>query len=168
MIPADKITEIFCLADDFCKYFSSKLKRHHYHDSLSQQGPQMPQTLLHAVCLQALPTCSPRQYHTTDLSNCRSPFCCHLRYPSRKYCWGHVQALRMLIQLRWEYVSTSAFLYIRYSKAYPSAASARWDGYSDLSCTWSSMTKVRFWTLYSPRAMSMTVNRSTQRHLSKM
>ncbi|MBD5244093.1 MAG: transposase, partial [Barnesiella sp.] len=28
MITEDKITEIFCLADDFCKYFSSALKKH--------------------------------------------------------------------------------------------------------------------------------------------
>ncbi|THG34762.1 IS982 family transposase, partial [Muribaculum caecicola] len=28
MITEDKITEIFCLADDFCKYFSSELKKH--------------------------------------------------------------------------------------------------------------------------------------------
>lgn len=26
MITENKITEIFCLADDFCKYFSSELK----------------------------------------------------------------------------------------------------------------------------------------------
>ena len=28
MITENKITEIFCLADDFCKYFSSELKKH--------------------------------------------------------------------------------------------------------------------------------------------
>ena len=28
MITEDKITEIFCLADDFCKYFSSELRKH--------------------------------------------------------------------------------------------------------------------------------------------
>ena len=74
MITEDKITEIFCLADDFCKYFSSELKKHQISDgkvhrnkpsrlsdaevitipdSFSQQGIQMSQTLLHAVCLQA-------------------------------------------------------------------------------------------------------------------
>lgn len=28
MFTEDKITDIFCLADDFCKYFSSELKKH--------------------------------------------------------------------------------------------------------------------------------------------
>ena len=32
MITGDKITEIFCLADDFCKYFSSELKKHQISD----------------------------------------------------------------------------------------------------------------------------------------
>lgn len=32
MITEDKITEIFCLADDFCKYFSSELKKHQFVD----------------------------------------------------------------------------------------------------------------------------------------
>lgn len=27
MMPEDKVIEIFCLADDFCKYFSSELKK---------------------------------------------------------------------------------------------------------------------------------------------
>ncbi|MDE5567399.1 MAG: hypothetical protein K2J12_03050 [Muribaculaceae bacterium] len=27
MITEDKVTEVFCLADDFCKYFSSELKK---------------------------------------------------------------------------------------------------------------------------------------------
>ena len=32
MITDDKITHIFCLADDFCKYFSSELKKHQLSD----------------------------------------------------------------------------------------------------------------------------------------
>ncbi|WP_288321675.1 IS982 family transposase [uncultured Alistipes sp.] len=32
MITEDKITEIFCIADDFCKYFSSELKKHQIAD----------------------------------------------------------------------------------------------------------------------------------------
>lgn len=32
MITNDKITEIFCLADDFCKYFSAELKKHEISD----------------------------------------------------------------------------------------------------------------------------------------
>lgn len=32
MITKDKITEIFCLADDFCKYFSSEIKKHQLSD----------------------------------------------------------------------------------------------------------------------------------------
>ena len=32
MITEDRITEIFCLADDFCKYFSSELKKHQLSD----------------------------------------------------------------------------------------------------------------------------------------
>ena len=32
MITENKITEIFCLADDFCKYFSSELKKHQLSD----------------------------------------------------------------------------------------------------------------------------------------
>ncbi len=28
MITEDKITEIFCLTNDFCKHFSSELKKH--------------------------------------------------------------------------------------------------------------------------------------------
>lgn len=28
MITEDKITEIFCIADGFCKYLSSELKKH--------------------------------------------------------------------------------------------------------------------------------------------
>lgn len=32
MITEDKITEIFCLADDFCKYFSSEFKNHQISD----------------------------------------------------------------------------------------------------------------------------------------
>ena len=32
MITENKITEIFCLADDFCKYFSSELKKHQISD----------------------------------------------------------------------------------------------------------------------------------------
>ena len=32
MITDNKITEIFCLADDFCKYFSSELKNHQIGD----------------------------------------------------------------------------------------------------------------------------------------
>ncbi len=73
MITKDKITEIFCLADDFCKYFSSGLKKRRICDGkvhrnkpgrlsdaevitiliLSQQGHPLPQTLLHPVCMQA-------------------------------------------------------------------------------------------------------------------
>ena len=32
MITEDKITEIFCLADDFCKYFSLELRKHQISD----------------------------------------------------------------------------------------------------------------------------------------
>ena len=32
MITEDKITGIFCIADDFCKYFSSELKKHQISD----------------------------------------------------------------------------------------------------------------------------------------
>ncbi len=32
MITEDKITEFFCLADDFCKYFSSELEKHQLTD----------------------------------------------------------------------------------------------------------------------------------------
>ena len=32
MITENKITEIFCLADDFCKYFSSELKKYQLSD----------------------------------------------------------------------------------------------------------------------------------------
>ncbi len=32
MITESKITEIFCLADDFCKYFSTELKKHQISD----------------------------------------------------------------------------------------------------------------------------------------
>ncbi len=74
MIIENKITEIFCLADDFCKYFSSELKKYQLSDGkkhrnkpgrlsdaevitililFHSKGFQMPQTLLHAVCLQA-------------------------------------------------------------------------------------------------------------------
>lgn len=76
MITEDKITEIFCIADDFCKYFSSELKKHQIADgkkhrnkscklgsrgdynphTIPQQGIQMPQTLLYAVCVQAYAT----------------------------------------------------------------------------------------------------------------
>ena len=36
MITENKITEIFCLADEFCKYFSSELKNHQIGDG---KGP---------------------------------------------------------------------------------------------------------------------------------
>ena len=32
MITENNITEIFCLADDFCKYFSSELKKYQLSD----------------------------------------------------------------------------------------------------------------------------------------
>ena len=38
MISENKITEIFCLADDFCKYFHPN--SNHHPNSLSQQGIQ--------------------------------------------------------------------------------------------------------------------------------
>ena len=90
MITEDKITEIFCIADDFCKElekeFAKKVlpdsdnapKRHRKRmmsdaevitilqtlgsrgdynpHTIPQQGIQMPQTLLYAVCVQAYAT----------------------------------------------------------------------------------------------------------------
>ncbi len=38
MITESKITEIFCLADDFCKYFSSELKKHQISDGKAHRN----------------------------------------------------------------------------------------------------------------------------------
>lgn len=38
MITDDKITEIFCLADDFCKYFSSELKKRQVSDGKAHRN----------------------------------------------------------------------------------------------------------------------------------
>jgi len=103
MITEDKITEIFCLADDFCKYFSSELKKHQLSDGkkhrnkpgrLSDAEVITILILFHSKgfrCLKhfytqysmsasTFSTCSLRLCHTTDLSNCKSPCYCHSRY----------------------------------------------------------------------------------------
>ena len=58
MITENKITEIFCLADDFCKYFSSELKKYQLSDGKKHRNKpgrlsDASNTILNAVCLQA-------------------------------------------------------------------------------------------------------------------
>ena len=38
IITEDKITEIFCLVDDFCKYFSLELKKHQLTDGKKRRN----------------------------------------------------------------------------------------------------------------------------------
>lgn len=94
MFTENKITEIFCLADDFCKHFSSELKKYQLSDGkkprnkpgrLSDAEVITILILFHSKGFRCLKhfytqyvsstshTCSQRPCHITDLLNCKSP-----------------------------------------------------------------------------------------------
>lgn len=96
MITESKITEIFCLADDFCKYFSSEMKKHQLNDGkvhrnkhgrLSDAEVITILILFHSKgfrCLKhfyAQYVCKhlthlfPDTVSYIDLLNCRNPYC---------------------------------------------------------------------------------------------
>ena len=55
MFPESKITEIYCMADDFCKEFALQQEKYMIEDKKTRWFPLF-QTLLQGVCLQTSET----------------------------------------------------------------------------------------------------------------
>ena len=97
MITEDKITEIFCIADDFCKYFSSELKKHQIADGkkhrnkscklseaevitililFTARDSDASNTFIRSMCASICDTCFRKPYHITVSWNYRNQWFC--------------------------------------------------------------------------------------------
>ena len=163
MFTEDKVTEIFCMADDFCKFFDAMMKKYtikearkrNYHrdGTLSKAEVMVIMILFHNSgyrCLKhfylehvckRLRHLFPEVVSYNRFVELEKEVAIPLPCSSKRCCLANAQASALWTARRSGCAGISVFIFIRLSKALPGEGSARWDGSSDSSCTSSATRK---------------------------
>ena len=157
MFTEDKVTEIFCMADDFCKFFDSMMakytiptpKKHKYHRSgtLSKAEVMVIMILFHGSCYRCLKHFY-LEHVTKHLRHLFPQLVSYNRFvelekevaiPLALFIkkvllgWDALASVSLTV-LRSGYAETNVFIFIEPSGALRNAASALWAGFSASNC----------------------------------
>ena len=116
MFPESKVTEIYCMADDFCKEFALQQEKYMIEDKKTKHRNK-PNRMSDAEIIVILIL-----FHSGG-------FRCF-----KHYCWEPVPASVLLTPLLYVSVVIKESLFIRHLKDLPSVENVQWDGSSDSSC----------------------------------
>ena len=97
MITDDKVTELFCMADDFCKFFDAMMekytlksdtkRRYHRNSTMSKAEIMLIMILFHDSGYRCLKHFYPqRLFHTTVLWSLKRKWLYHWLFSLRKCC----------------------------------------------------------------------------------
>ena len=156
MFPESKVTEIYCMADDFCKEFTlqqekymiedKKTKHRNKPNRMSDAEIMVILILFHSggfrcfkhyykeyVCKHLKPL-FPRQVSYNRFVELEKEILLPLTIFIKKVLWAPVPASVLLTPLLYVFVVTKESLFIRHLRDLPSVANVQWDGFSDSSC----------------------------------
>ena len=154
MFPESKVTEIYCMADDFCKEFTFQQEKYMIDDKKTKHRNK-PNRMSDAEIMVILIL-----FHSGGFRCFKHYYkeyvCKHLKhlFPRQvsynrfvelekevllpltifKYCWEPVPASVLLTPLLYVSVVIKESLFIRHLKDLPSVENVQWDGSSDSSC----------------------------------
>ena len=156
MFSESKVTEIYCMADDFCKEFvlqqekymieDKKIRHRNKPNRMSDAEIMVILILFHSggfrcfkhyykeyVC-KHLKHLFPRQVSYNRFVELEKEVLLPMTSSSRKSCWEHVPASVSSTPLLYVSAVTKESLSIRHLKDLPSVENVLWDGSSDSSC----------------------------------
>ena len=145
MFPESKVTEIYCMADDFCKEFALQQEKYMIEDKKTRHRNK-PNRMSDAEIMVILIL-----FHSGGFRCFKHYYkeyvCKHLKhlfprlvsynrfvFLSRKSCWEPVQVSVLSTPLPCVYAVTKESLFIRHLKGLPSVENVPWAGSSDSSC----------------------------------
>ena len=156
MFPESKVTEIYCMADDFCKEFALQQEKYMIEDKKTKHRNKPNRMsdaeiiviliLFHSggfrcfkhyykeyVC-KHLKHLFPRQVSYNRFVELEKEVLLPMTIFIKKYCWEPVPASVLLTPLLYVSVVIKESLFIRHLKDLPSVENVQWDGSSDSSC----------------------------------
>ena len=142
MFPESKVTEIYCMADDFCKEFTFQQEKYMIDDKKTKHRNK-PNRMSDAEIMVILILfhsggfrCFKHYYKEYVCKHLKHLFPRQVSYNrlSKKYCWEPVPASVLWTPLPYVYAVTKESLFIRHLKDLPSVENVQWDGSSDSSC----------------------------------
>ena len=175
MFSESKVTEIYCMADDFCKEFVLQQEKYMIEDkkisiATSLTVWAMPKLWWFLSCFipvafaasniitksmsaNTWKVCSQDVYPIAASWNWKRKSCFLWPFFLKKSCWEPVPASVLSTLLLCVSVVTSGYWFTKLSKDLPNVGNVPWDGSSDSSCIWLSMTKAKSLILCLPREM---------------
>ena len=156
MFPESKVTEIYCMADDFCKEFTLQQKKYMVEDKktkhrnkpnrMSDAEIMVILILFHSggfrcfkhyykeyVC-KHLKHLFPRQVSYNRFVELEKEVLLPMTIFTKKYCWEPVPVSVLLTPLLYVFVVTRESSFIRHLRDLPSVGNVQWDGSSNSSC----------------------------------
>ena len=154
MFSESKVTEIYCMTDDFCKEFTLQQEKYMIEDKKAMHrnsqtvwavwdyGYSYPvslrfQALLQGICLcKHLKYLFPRQVSYNRFVELEKVVLLPMTILTKKYCWEPVPASVLLTPLLYVFVVTKESLFIRHLRDLSNVENVQRDGSSDSSCIW--------------------------------
>ena len=158
MFSEAKVTEIYCLADDFCKEFAKYQEKHMFSTSskdgkhrnkpnrMSDAEIMLIMILFHSggyrcfkhfyleyVC-KHLAHLFPAECHTTVLWNWKRKSSFLWSYSSRQCCWEHVPVSVLWIPHHYVSAETKEYISTKLLKDWLHVENVQWGGSSDSNC----------------------------------
>ena len=155
MFSEAKVTEIYCLADDFCKEFAKYQEKHMFSTSSKDGkhrnkpnrmsdaeimlimilvGTDVSNTSIWNMCASIWRICFHAKCHTTVLWNWKRKSSFLWSYSSRQCCWEHVPVSVLWTPHHYVSAETKEYISTKLLKDWLHVENVLWDGSSDSNC----------------------------------